>query len=183
MKKIIRWQITLGRLILEIDQFTLIHNLIKSPGMRDWISVNKPMKTDNFIEIENRDDYEDVDLKTYQWLIGKLMYISYDTWLDTAFVVKQLNKPNIDPKVRYLKTAKKVIRYLKGILHLELTFGAHPKPEEKEKSKIKKPARQSTLDLIDYTNSNYTGDSDNKKLMIRHSFFIYWAIISWFSKK
>ena len=79
MKKIIRWQITLGRLILEIDQFTLIHNLIKSPGMRDWISVNKPMKTDNFIEIENRDDYEDVDLKTYQWLIGKLMYISYDT--------------------------------------------------------------------------------------------------------
>lgn len=58
------------------------------------------------------------------------MYISYNTWLDIAFVIKQLSKSNANSRIGYVKRAKRIIQYLKGTLHLKLTFGAHLKPEE-----------------------------------------------------
>lgn len=84
-----------------------------------------PIKAGNFIEMQGEDDYKKVDLKVYQWLIGKLMYLSYRTRPDISFVVGQLSKRNVDLRMGHLKAAKQVIRYLKGTMHLGLTYGAY----------------------------------------------------------
>lgn len=44
------------------------------------------MKAGSVIERNKADDYDKTDLKSYQHLIGKLMYLSCDTKLDSAFV-------------------------------------------------------------------------------------------------
>ena len=80
------------------------------------------MKTGNFIEMQDKDNYEEVDLKVYQRLIGKLIYRFYGTRPDISFVVGQHNKRNADPRVSHLKVAKQVVRYLKGTMHLDLTY-------------------------------------------------------------
>ena len=57
-----------------------------------------PMKADLSIEMTDLEDYEETDLRMYQRLVGKLMYLSCGTRLDIAFVVGQLSRHNADPK-------------------------------------------------------------------------------------
>lgn len=72
------------------------------------------MKAGSSIEMGEHDDYEEAELKLYQRLIGKLMYLSCGTRPDIAFVVGQLSRHNADPRVGHMRAAKRVIRYLKG---------------------------------------------------------------------
>ena len=68
------------------------------------------MKAGSIIEMNEADDYDETDLKAYQRLIGKLMYLSCGTRPDIAFAVGQLSKQNADPRVGHLKAAKRVVR-------------------------------------------------------------------------
>lgn len=97
------------------------------------------MKAGNFIEMWGEDNYKKVDLKTYQRLIDKLVYLFYSNRPDITFVIGQLSKQNTDPRVRHLKAAKRVVLYLMGTMYLGLTYGTHPKSEKKEKVKTKAP--------------------------------------------
>ena len=82
---------------MKIDQSAFIRDLVEEEGMRDCHPVSTPMKAGNYIEMQGEDDYEEVDLKIYQRLIGKLMYLSCGTRPDIAFVIGQLSKRNADP--------------------------------------------------------------------------------------
>lgn len=165
---------------LKIDQSAFIRELVEEEGMRDCNLVSTPMKAGNFIEMQN-DDYEEVDLKVYQRLIGKLMYLSCGTRPDISFVVGQLSKRNADPPVGHLKATKRVVQYLKSTMHLGLVYGAHPQSENKAKAKT--PAGQLPFGLVGYADSNYAGDPEDRKSVIGHCFFIHGAIVSWCSKK
>lgn len=52
------------------------------------------------------------------------MYLSCGTRPGVAFAVGQLSKRNADPRVGHLKAAKRILRYLKGTMHLGTTYGA-----------------------------------------------------------
>lgn len=112
VKTIIGWQVTQSLSTLKIDQLAFIHDLAEKESMRNCNPVNTPMKTGNFIEMQDEDNYEEVDLKVYQCLIGKLMYLSCGTKPNISFVVGQLSKRNVDPRISHLKAAKRVVRYL-----------------------------------------------------------------------
>ena len=91
VKTIISWQATQSPSTMKINQSAFIRDLIEKEDMRDCNPVYTPMKTGNFIEIQGEIDYEEVDLKVYQRLIGKLIYLSCRTRSDISFVVKQLS--------------------------------------------------------------------------------------------
>lgn len=61
-------------------------------------------------------------MKPYQWQISKLIYLSFGTRSNIAFAMSQLSKHNLDLRSNHMKVAKKVVRYLKGIIHLELVY-------------------------------------------------------------
>ena len=111
------------------------------------------------------------------------MYLSCGTRPDIAFVVGQLSKQNANPRVGHLKVAKKVVRYLKDIMYLGLTYRAHLKCKEEEKARSKAPISQSIFSVIWYVDNNYVVNLKDRKLVIGHGFFIYGAIVSWYSKK
>ena len=110
-----------------------------------------------------------------------MIYLSFITWQDITYVVGQLSKQNADLRIGYLKVTKRVVQYLKDIIHLRLTYESHSKSKKEEKPKTL--ARQSIFGLIRYINSNYIGDCKNKLLVMRYYIFIDKAIMSWFSKK
>lgn len=174
---IIRWQVTRNHVAetLKIDQSSFMRDLIKSEIMTNYNSVYILMKTGCFIKISEPGDYEEADIKPYQQLIGKLMYLSYGTRPDIAFAVGQLSKHNSDPKTDHMKTAKKTVRYLKGTMHLELVYRSH------FQSNV--PAAPSLFGLIGYGNSSYTSDPKDKKSVIGYFYFLNKATISWCSKK
>lgn len=91
VKTIISWQATQSSSTMKIDQSAFIRHLIEKEGMRDCNPVYTPMKTGNFTEIQGEIDYEEVDLKVYQRLIGKLIYLSCGTRSDISFIIEQLS--------------------------------------------------------------------------------------------
>lgn len=92
--------------MIKIDELAFIHNLVKDKSMRDCNPVSTPMKADNFIKMQRKDNYKKINLKIYQWLIGKLMYLSCDTRSDISFVVELLSKQNADPRMGHPKVIK-----------------------------------------------------------------------------
>lgn len=54
-------------------------------------------------------DEEEIDMRTYQCLIGKLMYLACGTRPDISFVVGCLSQNNGDLRACHMKAAKKVV--------------------------------------------------------------------------
>lgn len=129
--------------------------------------------------MQEEDDHGEADLKTYQQLIGKLMYLSCGTRSDIAFAVGQLSKRNSDPRVGHLKAAKRVIRYLKGTMHLGIRYGCTLKPDGQTKA----PDAPPPYSFIGYADSNYAGKPEDRKSVMGYCFYMNGALVSWCSKK
>ena len=71
------------------------------------------MKSGLAIKIFKSKNYDKTDFNKYQYLIGKLIYLAYETRLDIVFIQTQLNKHNADPIKDYLRVARRIVRYLK----------------------------------------------------------------------
>lgn len=107
------------------------------------------------------------------------MYLSCGTRPDIAFAVGQLSKHNSDPRIGHIKAAKKVVYYLKGIIHLGLIYRA----KAKDKGETKAPITSSLFGFIGYGDSSYVGNPEDKKSVMGSCYFINGAIVSWCSKK
>ncbi len=128
------------------------------------------MKAGCFIEMSESGHYEEVDIKLYQRLIGKLMYLSCGTGPEIAFAVGQLSKYNSDHRAGHMKSAKKMVRYLNGTMHLGLVYGSQPQSET--------PAAPSLFGLIGYRDSSYAGDPKNRKSVMGYCYFLNGAVVS-----
>lgn len=133
------------------------------------------MKAGSSIEINKPNDSDKADLGDYQRLIGKLIYLAYRTKSDIAFIVKRLSKHNTDLRKDHLQVAKRVICYLKDTIYLELVYRQKP---DGSCLTISTP-----YSLIGYSNSNFTKDPEDRKLVMRYYFFLNRVVISWSSKK
>lgn len=94
---------------MKIDELGFTYNLIEAKDMCDCNFVSMPMKAGNYIKINNNGNYKKINIKKYQHLIGKLMYLSYRTRSNIFSIVGQLNKKNADPRIENLKAAKQII--------------------------------------------------------------------------
>lgn len=103
------------------------------------------------------------------------MYLACETRLDIAFAVGRLSKHNADPRKGHLRAAKRVVRYLKGTIQLELVYGQRPDRCS--------PIDPAPYGLIRYGDSNFAGDSEDRKSVIGYCFFLNGAVVSWSSKK
>lgn len=128
------------------------------------------MNIGNFIKIFKDNNYEEVNLKIYQYFIEKLMYLSYSTRCNIFFAVKQLSKHNVKLKIGHLKVIKQDMQYLKRIIHLEIIY---------DTSKVK----NLSYELIRYIVSNYPGDPKDCKSIIKNCFFINGKVVSWYNTK
>lgn len=124
VKIIVDWQVTRNwdSAILKIDQSAFIRDLLEKKNLADYNSVNILIKAGSVIEMKEVDNYKETNLKAYQLLIWKLMYLSCGIRPDIAFAMGQFSKRNADPRVGHLKAVKQVLRYLKGMMHLRITY-------------------------------------------------------------
>lgn len=159
---------------MKINQSAFIQDLLKSENMTDCNSVTILIKAGCFIKISKHDDYKEVEIKPYQQLIGKLMYLLCGTRPDITFGIGQFNKYNLDLRIGHMKAAKKMIRYLKGTMYLGLIYGA----KVKDKGETKASIAPSPFGLIEYGDSSYAGDHEDRKSVMGYYYFINKAIIS-----
>ncbi|GJV95622.1 putative ribonuclease H-like domain-containing protein [Tanacetum coccineum] len=109
-------------------------------------------------------DGEDVDVH-YRSMIGSLMYLT-SSRPGIMFAVCACSRYQVTPKESYLRAVKRIFRYLKGQPKLGLWY-----------------PKDSTFDLVAYTNSDYAGASLYRKSTITGCQFLGCRLISWQCKK
>ncbi len=72
---------------MKIDQSIFIQELVIKEGLTNCNANVIPMKAGSSIKMVDPEDYEEADLRTYQRLIGKLMYLACGTRPDIAFAI------------------------------------------------------------------------------------------------
>lgn len=89
VKTIIDWQITRepAAHTMKIDQSALIKDLVIEEGLTNCNANVIPIKAGSAIEITNLEDYQETELREYQRLISKLIYLACGTRPDIAFAV------------------------------------------------------------------------------------------------
>ena len=111
VETIIGWQITRdpSTQTLKIDQSSFIRDLVIEESLTNCNSNIIPMKARSAIEMIEHDDYEDTEIKLYQYLIGNLIYLACGRRPDIAFIVGLFSRHNADSRKDHLRAAKRVV--------------------------------------------------------------------------
>ncbi|GJR23468.1 putative ribonuclease H-like domain-containing protein [Tanacetum coccineum] len=105
------------------------------------------------------------DVHLYRSMIGSLMYLNASR-PDIMFAVCACSRFQVTPKTSHLKAVKRIFRYLKGKPKLGLWY-----------------PRESSFDLVAFSDSDYGGASLDRKSTIGGCQFFSQRLISWQCKK
>eukprot|EP00253_Pinus_taeda_P015435 PITA_15435 len=117
-------------------------------------------------EVLCRDDGANlVDEKTYRSIVGSLIFLTH-TRPDITYLVSLVSRYMTNPSEIHMKAAKRILRYVKGILN----FGIHYYSSEK-------------FNLVGFSDSNWGGSLDDRKSTSGNCFSFGSGLITWSSKK
>nr|GEX31753.1 putative ribonuclease H-like domain-containing protein [Tanacetum cinerariifolium] len=146
-----------------ISQDKYVAEILKKFGFSKVKTASTPMKTQK--PLLKDEDGEEVDVHIYRSMIGSLMYLT-SLKPDIMFTVCACSRYQVNPKVSHLHAVKRNFRYLKG----------------QPKSGLWYP-KDSLLDLMAYTDTDYARASLDKKFTTGGYQFLGCKLISWQCKK
>ncbi|GJT41557.1 putative ribonuclease H-like domain-containing protein [Tanacetum coccineum] len=126
-----------------ISQDKYVHEILKKFNYTDVKSASTP--TDLERPLVKDADADDVDEHLYRSMIGSLMYLTASR-PDIMFAVCACARFQVSPKTSHLLAVKRIFRYLKGKPSLGLWY-----------------SKDSPLELVAYTDSDYAGATLDRK--------------------
>ncbi|GJR48653.1 putative ribonuclease H-like domain-containing protein [Tanacetum coccineum] len=129
-----------------ISQDKYVHEILRKFNYSDVKSASTP--TDLEKPLVQDGDADDVDEHLYRSMIGSLMYLTTSR-PDIMFVVCACARFQVSLKTSHLLAVKRIFRYLKGKPSLGLWY-----------------SKDSPLELVDYTDSDYAGATLDRKSTI-----------------
>ncbi|GJS16625.1 hypothetical protein Tco_0411097 [Tanacetum coccineum] len=149
--------------MLFISQDKYVHEILKKFNYTDVKSASTP--TDLEKPLVKDADADDVDEHLYRSMIGSLMYLTASR-PDIMFAVCACARFQVSPKTSHLLAVKRIFRYLKGKPSLGLWY-----------------SKDSPLELVAYTDSDYAGATLDRKSTTGGCQFLGNRLISWQCKK
>ena len=101
----------------------------------------------------------------YASAVGSIMYAMVATRPDLAYVVGVVSRYMSNPGRKHWEAVKHILRYLRGTKDARLTFGSN-----------------NSTEVEGYTDSDYAGNTDNRKSTSGYVFTYGGGAISWRSK-
>jgi len=132
-------------------------------GMKNCKAVKNPIVLGTKLSRENAGTK--VDATLFKKVVGSLMYLT-TTRPDLMYGVSLISRFMANPTETHWTAAKRLLRYLKGTTE----FGIYYK-------------RGENTSIIAYTDSDFAGDSDDRKSTSGSVFFLGSGAVSWSSKK
>ena len=151
--------------ILGMSQETYINRVLERFRMKDCSpSVAAIVKGDRFnLNQCPKNDFENEEMKNtpYAVVVGSIMYVQVCTKPDITFLVSMLGRYQSNPSMDHWRAAKKVLGYLQGTKEYMLMY-----------------RRMDNLEIIGYSNSNFTGCVDSRKSTSGYIFHVCrWSCI------
>ncbi|GKB77309.1 putative ribonuclease H-like domain-containing protein [Tanacetum coccineum] len=146
-----------------ISQDKYVTEILPKFGFTDVKTASTPMETQKLLL---KDKYgKEVDVHLYRSMIGSLMYLT-SSRPNIMFTVCACARYQVNLKVSHLHDVKRIFRHLKGQPKLGLWY-----------------PKDSSFDLVAYTDSDYAGASLDMKSTIRGCQFLRSRLISLQCKK
>ncbi|GJU94847.1 putative ribonuclease H-like domain-containing protein [Tanacetum coccineum] len=146
-----------------ISQDTYVAEILKKFDFMSVKHASTPIETHK--PLVKDEEAADVDVHLYRSMIGSLIYLTASK-PDIMFVVCACSRFQVTPKTSHLKAVKRIFRYLKGKPKLGLWY-----------------PRESSFDLVAYSDSNYGGANLDRKSTTGGCQFLGHRLISWQCKK
>ncbi|XP_070037079.1 secreted RxLR effector protein 161-like [Nicotiana tomentosiformis] len=146
-----------------ISQQKYIKELLKRFDMEASKVIDTPIATATRLDMD--EPGFPVNQTMYRGIIGSLLYLTASR-PDIVFGVGLCARFQSNPKESHLKTAKRILRYLKGMQDLFLYY----------------PSSDS-FNIVGYADANYAGYLVDRKSTSRMEYFLGSCIISWVTRK
>jgi len=155
----IQWQSSL--LSVTLLQRAYIDQLLVKFGMSSCNPVKIPLDPNQ--RLDHQEGYLDLaDTSTYRQIIGSLMYLVIGTRPDLSFTVSALSQFSSKPTKAHMGALKQVLRYLKGMRDLKLTYTCNP-----------------DIALAGYSDADFAGDRVTRKSTTGYIFQLARNTICW----
>ncbi|GKC86149.1 putative ribonuclease H-like domain-containing protein [Tanacetum coccineum] len=146
-----------------LSQDKYVYDILKKFGFTTVKTASTPMETHKSLSSNAAEP--DVDVHLYRSMIGTLMYLT-SSRPDIMFAVCACSRFQVTPKVSHMHAVKRIFRYLKGKPTLGLWY-----------------PKDSPMDLIAYSDSDYAGASIDRKSTTGGCQFLGSRLVSWQCKK
>uniref|UniRef100_A0A2N9G770 Integrase catalytic domain-containing protein n=1 Tax=Fagus sylvatica TaxID=28930 RepID=A0A2N9G770_FAGSY len=146
-----------------ISQEGYAKEILKKFEMLDCKPVSTPVECG--VKLSRHDEEENVNPTLFKSLVGSLRYLTC-TRPDILYGVGLVSRYMEAPTMTHLKTAKRILRYVKGTLDFGLLYS--PSKEFK---------------LFGYSDSDWAGDMDDRKSTTGFVFYMGDTTFTWTSKK
>ncbi|GKB29025.1 putative ribonuclease H-like domain-containing protein [Tanacetum coccineum] len=146
-----------------ISQDKYVDEILKKFVFIEVKTASTPMETQKPL-LKDKDG-EEVDVHMYRLMIGLLMYLT-SSRPHIMFAVCACARYPVNLKVSHFYAVKRIFRYLKGQPKLDLWY-----------------PKDSPFDLVAYIDSDYDGESLDRKSTTRGCQFLGCRLISWQCKK
>ena len=150
---------------LTIDQHTYIERVLKDFTMKDSKSVYTSIDSYKYIKSALKDKSMINQLK-YQKAVESLTYTMTVTCSDLTFAIGKISQFNHRPFIQNQAEIQWIFWYLKGSKNMKITY-----------------SEVSHRGVFEYSDSDYTEDSVNRKFTHEYVFTLAERVISWFSQK
>jgi len=146
-----------------IHQRKYAQDVLKRFNMLNCKPISTPVDTGVKLSLVN--DEKEVNRTLFKQIVGSLRYL-YHTRPDIGYGVSLFNRYMVKPTTSHLVAAKRILRYVKGTG----SYGIHYSKNQSD-------------ELIGYSDSDWSGDKDDRKSTASYVFMIGNAAFSWSSKK
>ena len=154
------------RRTLRLSQKAYIEKVLQDHGFGSYKPVTTPMETSSRLVPADQNHQADQTLRRkYQSIVGSLMYAMLGTRPDLAFAVSVVSRFSSNPDKTHMRAVERILRYLHDTADMGLVFRGTLQP------------------LSGYTDSDWAGDPDTRRLTSGYVFSLGSAAISWSSKR
>ncbi|OWZ16104.1 Methylmalonate-semialdehyde dehydrogenase [Phytophthora megakarya] len=156
-----------------------IEEMLQKHGLAQAHSVRCPIGEEQDVSISTdellpespvRSDPTVPTIKTFQSLVGALLWITRCTRPDIAFAVHRATRHTHAPTLSDWKLAKRIARYLAGSLDLRFHM-------------VEDQPITSVIDLVCYTDADFGGDREDRKSVSGAVLCMNGLVVGWTCKK
>ena len=155
---------------ISFDQTAYIDSVIKRFNMVGCKTKHTPLPPKTYLTSQDCPATPDKkDVKTYQQLMGSLMYVACGTRPDIAFAVNSCAQFMQNPGESHLKAAKHILRYLNTTRDAKLTY----RKQQPNMGNV----------LYGFVDADHAGSPQDRKSVGGYVLLLNGAAISWSSRK
>ena len=150
---------------IQIHQKDYINKLLNKFGLSECNATKLPAQVN--YKLQNREESESsFNITDYKSAIGSLLYLAGMTRPDISFAVNYAARFQSDPGTSHWAYVKQIFRYLKGTVNLGLMY-----------------ERKKSINLTAYSDSDWAGDTVDRKSTSGYLFVVNNTPVAWSSTK